>query len=232
MRRRARTSRHRPSSRRSRPPAKSPCAALARLVLVDQAGVQVGVDRHLLARHRVEGEARADLGDAAGALGDDDEVDHHQDDEHDDADRVVAADQEVAEGLDHLARRVRAGMALQQHDAGRGHVERQPQQRRDQQHRREHREVERLLGVQATSSTMIESAMLNVNSRSSANGGSGSTIIARIRTMKTGAPTSCGGAPLRAAGRGCAPSGGGRPRIPWLRGAVLPCSSHRDPGRR
>ena len=54
-------------------------AARARLVLVDQAGVQVGVDRHLLARHRIQGEARADFGDAARALGDHHEVDDGQD---------------------------------------------------------------------------------------------------------------------------------------------------------
>jgi hypothetical protein len=80
-------------------------AALLGLVLVDQAGVQVGVDGHLLAGHRVQGEARAHLGDALGALGDHHEVDDHQDGEHDQTDREVAADQEVAEGLDHLAGR-------------------------------------------------------------------------------------------------------------------------------
>ena len=83
-------------------------AAPARLVLADQAGVEIGVDRHLLAGHGVEGEARADLGDAPGALGDDDEVDDDQDREHDEADDVVAADHELAEGLDHLARGVGA----------------------------------------------------------------------------------------------------------------------------
>ena len=36
------------------------------------------------------------------------------------------------------------------------------------------------------SSTMIDSAMLKVNSRSRMNGGNGSTIIARIRMMSTG----------------------------------------------
>ena len=50
-------------------------AALAGLLLVDQAGVEIGVDRHLLAGHRVQREARRDFGDAAGALRDDDEVD-------------------------------------------------------------------------------------------------------------------------------------------------------------
>ena len=52
-------------------------AALARDLLVDEAGREIGVDRHLLAGHAVEAEARGDLGDAAGALGDDDEI-HHQ----------------------------------------------------------------------------------------------------------------------------------------------------------
>ena len=38
----------------------------------------------------------------------------------------------------------------------------------------------------ADSSTIIASAMLNVNSRSSRNGGSGSTIMPRISTMSSG----------------------------------------------
>jgi hypothetical protein len=46
---------------------------------VDQAGGEIGVDRHLLAGHGVEVEARRDFGDAARALGDDDEVHDHQD---------------------------------------------------------------------------------------------------------------------------------------------------------
>ena len=54
-------------------------APLARLLVGDHAGVEVGVDRHLLARHRVEREARGDFGDASGAVGDDDELDHDQD---------------------------------------------------------------------------------------------------------------------------------------------------------
>ena len=73
------------------------------LVLVDQARRKIGVDGHLLARHGVQGEAGRDLGDAAGALGDDDEIDDHQDGENDDADDEVAAHDEATEGLDHLA---------------------------------------------------------------------------------------------------------------------------------
>ncbi len=57
--------------------------AALRLLVVDQAGGEVGVDRHLLAGDGVEGEARADLGDAGRALGDDEEVDRDQDHEDD-----------------------------------------------------------------------------------------------------------------------------------------------------
>src|SRR6185312_9129975 len=78
-------------------------AAAARLLLVDGAGREFRVDRHLLARHGVEVEARGDFGDAPRALGDDDEVHDHQDDEDDNADDEVAAHHEVAEGLDDVA---------------------------------------------------------------------------------------------------------------------------------
>ena len=65
------------------------------LGLVDQPGREVGVDRHLLAGHGVQGEPGRDLGDAAGALGDDDEVHDHQDGEDDHADDEVAAHQKL-----------------------------------------------------------------------------------------------------------------------------------------
>src|SRR3712207_8145111 len=39
------------------------------------------VDRHLLAGHGVEREARGDFGHAAGAVGDHHELDHHEDQE-------------------------------------------------------------------------------------------------------------------------------------------------------
>ena len=76
-----------------------------RLGLIDQPGVEVSVDRHLLARHGVEGEARADFGDPPGTFGNHDEVDDHQNREDDDTDDVVAADHHVAERLDHVASR-------------------------------------------------------------------------------------------------------------------------------
>jgi hypothetical protein len=123
-------------------------AARLGFAFADQAGVQVGVDRHLLAGHRIQGEARAHLGDTAGTLGDDGEVDDGEDDEDHQADGVVAADQEVAEGLDDLAGGGATGVAFGQHHAGRGHVQRQSQHGGNQEHGREGHEVERLDRVQ------------------------------------------------------------------------------------
>jgi hypothetical protein len=65
-------------------------AALLCGLLVDQAGGEIGVDRHLLAGHGVEVEARSDFGDAARTLGDDDEVHDDKDREDDDADDEIA----------------------------------------------------------------------------------------------------------------------------------------------
>ena len=83
-------------------------AAAVGLLVVDEAGGEVGVDRHLLAGDGIEGEAGADLGDARGALGDDDEIDRHQDEEDDDADDEIAAHDEAREALDDVAGGVNA----------------------------------------------------------------------------------------------------------------------------
>ena len=117
-----------------------------RLLFADQASVQVGVDRHLFARHAVKHEARAHFRDTPCAFGDNHEVDHYQDNEHHDADGEVAADEEVAERLDHPSRRARAGVTFHQNDARRGDVQRQAQQRREEQNGREGGELQRALG--------------------------------------------------------------------------------------
>ncbi len=119
-------------------------ASPARLVLVDQAGVEVGVDGHLLAGHRVEGEARAHLGDPAGTVGDHDELDDDQDEEDHQADDQRPAHHEVPERVDDVP-----GVAVAQHQPGGGDVEGQPEQGEHQQQRGEHREVQRLHHVHA-----------------------------------------------------------------------------------
>ena len=117
------------------------------LVGGQQAGGKIGVDRHLLARQGIEREARRDFRNASRALGDHHHVDDHQDHEDEQPDREVAADQEGAEGLDHMAGGRPALVPVDQHDAGRGDVERQAQQRGEQQDRGERAEIERLFGI-------------------------------------------------------------------------------------
>ncbi|MFO1076179.1 MAG: hypothetical protein U1E73_00470 [Planctomycetota bacterium] len=114
-----------------------------RLLAGDEAGAEVGVDRHLLARHRVEHEPRGDLADAVLALRDHHELDDHEHQEHDDADDRLAADDEAAERADDGA-----GVALQQDQPGRRDVEREAEQRREQQHGRERAELDRLLRIE------------------------------------------------------------------------------------
>lgn len=119
------------------------------LDLVDQAGVEVGIDGHLLAGHGVEGEACAHLGNAPGALGNHHEVDDHEDGEHYRTDDVVAADHHFTEGLDHLARSAVAFLAVKHDHAGGSDVERQAQQGRHQQNGREGSEIQRTQGIHA-----------------------------------------------------------------------------------
>jgi hypothetical protein len=114
-------------------------AAAARLLLVDEPRAQVGVDGHLLAGHGVEREARGHLGHASGALRDHDEVDRDQDQEDDDADGEVAADDELAERLDDLAR-----VPFAEDEARAGDVEPQPEEGADEQQRREGAELQRV----------------------------------------------------------------------------------------
>src|SRR5205823_4678475 len=78
-------------------------AAAAGFDLVDRAGVDVGVDGHLLAGHGIEGEAGGDFGNSGCAFGDDHELNHHDDGEDDDADGQGIAGDEIAEGEDHFA---------------------------------------------------------------------------------------------------------------------------------
>lgn len=119
------------------------------LVLVDQAGVEVGVDRHLLAGHGVEGKTRAHLGNPPSTLGHHHEVDDHQDREHHDTDHIVAADHHLAEGLDHLTGGGVAVLAVQHHHPRRGHVKGQAQQRGNQQNGGKDRKIQRPQGVHA-----------------------------------------------------------------------------------
>ena len=117
-------------------------------LLVDHAGREIGVDRHLLAGDGIQGETRADFGDTRGTLGDDDEVDGDEDQEDDQTDDEVAGHHQACETGDDAAGRIVALMAMRQDHARRRDVQRQPHHRRDQQNGRERREIERLLDPQ------------------------------------------------------------------------------------
>ena len=114
-------------------------APRARLGFGDDTSVQFGIDGHLLAWHGVQGETGGNLGDAAGALGNHDEIDQHQNQEHHHPDDIIAADNEIAERLDHVA------CVPVQEDQARGrHVEREPEQREEEEQRGKAAEIGRL----------------------------------------------------------------------------------------
>src|SRR5699024_311143 len=69
--------------------------SLARFVFTDQARVQVRVNRHLFARHGVQGEASPDFSDPPSSFGNHDKVDDHQNNKDNDADCEVAAHQKM-----------------------------------------------------------------------------------------------------------------------------------------
>jgi hypothetical protein len=122
--------------------------ARLRLLVVDEAGGKIGVDRHLLAGNGVERESGADLGDARGALGDDEKIDRDENQKDDEADDEIAAHHEAGKAADDVAGRRHALRAMRQDEPGRRQIERQPQQRRHQQHRRKRREFQRLADPQ------------------------------------------------------------------------------------
>jgi hypothetical protein len=108
-------------------------APRTRFLLVDDAGVEVCVDRHLAAGQRVEGEAGRDFRDADRAVVDDDELNGDQDEEHHDADNEVAADDELSERHDDVAGGIHALRTVHQHQARGRDVQRQPDQRQQEE---------------------------------------------------------------------------------------------------
>ena len=106
---------------------------------VNQSGSEIGVDRHLLAGHGIERESCGNFGHASGAFRDDNEVDRQQDQEDDDADDVVAAQDERAERLDNAA-----GVSFTENQPRRTDIESEAEECEDEEHGRERRELERI----------------------------------------------------------------------------------------
>ncbi len=78
--------------------------ALLRRLLVDGAGPHVRINRHLLTGHGVEGKTGRNFRNTFRAFGDHDKLHNGDDKEDDRADDEVAADNEVTERVDDLAR--------------------------------------------------------------------------------------------------------------------------------
>jgi hypothetical protein len=105
-------------------PATDLCGRLIQLL-----GADIGIDRHLLAGNRVEGEARRDLGDALTAFGDHDELHDGNDQEDHQPDDEIAADDHIPEGVDDVS-----GVARRQNESRDADRQRQAKHRRHQDH--------------------------------------------------------------------------------------------------
>ena len=117
-------------------------AAGAGFVFFDHAGVEFGINGHLLAGHGVQGEPGRHFRDAPGALGDDDEIDQNQNQKDDQSDDVIAMHDIIAKGFDDMP-----GITVQQNQPGRGDVERKPIERDKQQQGGETGKFRRFLDV-------------------------------------------------------------------------------------
>ena len=114
----------------------------SRLLFINDPCAQLGIDGHLLARHGIQGKPGCHFSDAASALGDDHEVDDHQDGEDDDAHHVIATDNKVTKGLDNVS-----GITGDEDQPSGGHIESQPEQGDEEQQRRKHGELRRIFSV-------------------------------------------------------------------------------------
>ena len=104
------------------------------LFLVNQTRIEIGINRHLFARHGIKCETRRNFCDTTGTLGDDDEVHNHQNRKHDNADNEIAPHGKLPKGLDDMPCRTRSGVTIGEDQPGGCHVQSQPQHGRDQQH--------------------------------------------------------------------------------------------------
>src|SRR5260370_28849009 len=98
-------------------------------MLIDEYGIQVGIDRHLLARESVEGEAGGDFSGAHGTVADDDVLDGDEGDEENKSDNVVAAHNELSKGLDDASRRSGPFVAMEKYEAAASSAQREAEHR-------------------------------------------------------------------------------------------------------
>ena len=90
--------------------------------LFNDAGIEVGINGHLLTRHGVQSKASGHFGYAAGAFGNHDEVNDGDHNKDHNTNRNIAANHELTKGLNHLTRSVGSIVAINQNNAGGGNV--------------------------------------------------------------------------------------------------------------
>ena len=109
-------------------------------LLVDEAGRKIRVDGHLLAGHGVQGEPGRHLGDALRALGHDDQLDQHDNQEDDDAQDDIPLGNHVAERQNDAA----GVTVVAQNLPGGRNIQPQPEQGGNQQQGWEYGKIQRV----------------------------------------------------------------------------------------
>ena len=96
-------------------------------------GIQISIDGHLLAWHRIKGKAGGHFRYAASTLGDNNKIDNNQNDKDKNTDSIIAGNHKLAESLDDLASRICTVMAFAQNNTCRGDIQAKAQNRCNQQ---------------------------------------------------------------------------------------------------
>ncbi len=103
---------------------------LPRLGLVDEAGIQVRVNRQLFSGHGIQGKTRCHFSHTPGAAVDDRKLNDHQDQEDHHTHDIIAADDQITECSNDLP-----CFSAQQNQSADGNIESQPEQGDHQQGR-------------------------------------------------------------------------------------------------
>ncbi len=131
---------------------------------IEDAGVNVGVDRHLFSRHSVQRKAGGDFSHPLRTRGDDDELNCDQNCEYDQADDEISPHDEFSEGRDD--RTGSSGLVALREDEPRcRNIERKAKQRCDEQRRSERRELQRLFDRYAQQQNQRRSANIDAQQR-------------------------------------------------------------------
>ena len=114
-------------------------AARTGLSVRNQTRVQIGVYCHLLTRHGVQRKSGCHFRYTGGPFGDNDKLDHYQDEKDDEPDNHIAPDHKLSERSDHLSFKL---AAQQENKAGGGNIQSQSEQCHNQKQRGKHRKFQ------------------------------------------------------------------------------------------